>query len=84
MGKLSAGTILDWSETKQLTSMIHDIGAEQLLELWRRECLRTDNDILWGDEVGQVSGLVINTHASQSLSITSSDTMIRNVKPTSL
>ena len=51
MGKLSPGTVLDWSHTRLISPLIHNIGADQLLKLWKREAHRQHDELLWGDEV---------------------------------
>ena len=45
------GTVLDWPRTQEITGLIHEIGADQLLALWRKERDRHGDEPLWGDEV---------------------------------
>lgn len=51
MGLLSLGTPLPWSEVKELADHVREHGIYQFLSIWRQHKDRTDDPLLWGDEV---------------------------------
>ncbi|KAL9939413.1 hypothetical protein V8E36_001230 [Tilletia maclaganii] len=51
MGLLSAGTPLDWDETRPLADHVRTHGITQFLHLYQRIKARRGDSFLWGDEI---------------------------------
>jgi len=51
MGFLSPGTTLPWSKAKEIADFIRKQGIEQFLAIYERTKHRTNDALLWGDEV---------------------------------
>ncbi|WFD33396.1 glutamate--cysteine ligase [Malassezia cuniculi] len=54
MGLLSLGTPLSWEQAAQLAPHVRKHGIEQLLSVWREQGGRSDDPMLWGDEIEYV------------------------------
>ena len=52
MGLLSEGKPLSWPDTKKNAALVHKIGVQQFLALYRRLKDRKGDVLKWGDEVG--------------------------------
>lgn len=51
MGLLSEGKPLSWADTKKNAALVHRIGIQQFLALYRRLKDRKGDVLKWGDEV---------------------------------
>lgn len=55
MGLLSEGKPLSWADTKKNAALVHRVGIQQFLALYRRLKDRKGDVLKWGDEVGPIS-----------------------------
>jgi hypothetical protein len=64
MGFLTEGDTLPWQDAKQYADYIRKHGIEQFLSIYFRTKERTNDALLWGDEVcvelsmGELSGIL--------------------------
>ena len=54
MGLLSEGKPLSWADTKKNAALVHRVGIQQFLALYRRLKDRKGDILKWGDEVGPI------------------------------
>ena len=54
MGLLSEGKPLSWADTKKNAPLVHRVGIQQFLALYRRLKDRKGDVLKWGDEVGSI------------------------------
>lgn len=57
MGLLSEGKPLSWADTKKNAALVHRVGIQQFLALYRRLKDRKGDVLKWGDEVGPIHGV---------------------------
>lgn len=58
MGLLSEGKPLSWPDTKKNAALVHKIGVQQFLALYRRLKDRKGDVLKWGDEVGMYQCII--------------------------
>lgn len=63
MGFLTEGDTLPWEEAKKWADYIREHGITQFLNIYRRNRSRTNETLLWGDEVRPF--LRLRTHERQ-------------------
>jgi hypothetical protein len=59
MGFLTEGDTLPWSDAKQFAEYIRTHGIEQFLSIYFRTKERTNDALLWGDEVCDINAYLV-------------------------
>lgn len=59
MGFLDEGETLPWEEAKKLADYIRDNGIEQFLNIYESRRYRNNDELKWGDEVGDIIKVIL-------------------------
>lgn len=54
MGFLEVGTALSWEQSGSVREYVKHHGLEQFLYLWNKNKYRSDTELKWGEEVGEI------------------------------
>ncbi|KAK0545062.1 glutamate--cysteine ligase [Tilletia horrida] len=73
MGLLSAGTPLDWNDTRVLADHVRSHGITQFLNLYQRIKARRGDSFLWGDEIEYIVCVLDHKNRNAKLSLRQED-----------